>query len=206
MQLLFFYGHGAFSTKQWNKLMSTCGIDHLQYNNKPAIDAAACDEAIATANEQVGGYYAYNFYDTCTYENDFRRRKLLVDDTNGAALNDYVCGGGNAQAIWTDSPIVRTAINMPLDANFFSGDNAVGMEYDLTEKNLMPFFNYLATETDVKSLVYNGDTDPSVNAFTAENWTLALDLQEKEGWRPWTTDSCQVCNMNYVSFHECWNT
>merc|ERR1712070_246148 len=105
-----------------------------------------------------------------------------------------------AQAIWTDSPIVRTAINMPLDANFFSGDNAVGMEYDLTEKNLMPFFNYLATETDVKSLVYNGDTDPSVNAFTAENWTLALDLQEKEGWRPWTTDSCQNMGGSVTSY------
>jgi len=39
--------------------------------------------------------------------------------------------------------------------------------------------------------VYNGDTDPGINSFVAQNWTVALGLEETEAWRPWTLDGCQ---------------
>jgi serine carboxypeptidase-like clade 1 len=42
--------------------------------------------------------------------------------------------------------------------------------------------------TPLRVLVYNGDTDPGLNSFAAENWTTALGLQEQEAWRPWTVD------------------
>ena len=44
---------------------------------------------------------------------------------------------------------------------------------------------------DVRVLVYNGDTDPGINSFVSQNWTVALGLEETEAWRPWTLDGCQ---------------
>lgn len=40
----------------------------------------------------------------------------------------------------------------------------------------------------MRVLVYNGDTDPSLNSFNAEDWTSRLDYKETEAWRPWTID------------------
>ena len=48
---------------------------------------------------------------------------------------------------------------------------------------------YVAQNTSLRVLVYNGDTDPSINSFAAQNWTVALGLKETEEWRPWTIDS-----------------
>lgn len=91
-------------------------------------------------------------YDDCIYEDLFRRRRLSSSSStsleanfststspspssspkgpahklfgkNGAALNDYQCGAGNAQTAWANTPQVRTALHVPEDSNFFSGDN-----------------------------------------------------------------------------------
>lgn len=40
--------------------------------------------------------------------------------------------------------------------------------------------------------MYNGDADPGLNSFYAQNWTAALGYAEKEGWRPWTLDGKQA--------------
>ena len=82
----------------------------------------------------------------------------------------------------------RIARHVDADAEFFSGDNAVGLVYNLTEVNLMPFYVSLAQESKLRVLVYNGDTDPSINSFLAQNWTSHLGLEETEEWRPWTLD------------------
>ena len=103
-----------------------------------------------------------------------------------------MCGGGVANDVWVAQPAVRDALHVPRDANFFSGDNGDGMTYDLTERNLMPFYRDVAAQRpDVRVLVYNGDTDPGINSFVSQNWTVALGLAEAEAWRPWTLDGCQ---------------
>ena len=208
---LFLYGHGQFSIKLWDELLDFCGTGNLKYDNVPPVDDAACADAKARVSEQTGGYYAYSLYDECTYENSFRRHRQLKSTPlsshlprNGAvqgATNDYVCGGGPVQTMWTDSPVVRAALHVQIDANFFSGDNAVGMNYELDEKNLMPFYVHLAQETDIRAMVYNGDTDPSINSFASQNWTSHLGLAEKEGWRPWTLDGCQQMG-GYLTAYE----
>jgi carboxypeptidase C (cathepsin A) len=201
---LFLYGHGQFSNKLWDELLATCGVDHLKYTYKDAINADACTAAMSKVSAQVGGYYIYNLYDDCTYQNSFRRRRRLligdVGDLDGA-VNDYSCGGGDAQNVWTMDPNVRKAINVPLKSNFFSGDNAVGMNYELTEKNLMPFYEKMAKETDMRIIVYNGDTDPAINSFSAGNWTSSLKLKETKEWTPWTLDSCKRMG-GYVTSYE----
>ena len=40
-------------------------------------------------------------------------------------------------------------------------------------------------------LVYNGDTDPSINSFVAQNWTSHLGFKPSQSWRPWTIDGCR---------------
>eukprot|EP00959_Pyramimonas_sp_CCMP1952_P076942 1608064-Pyramimonas_sp.AAC.1 len=55
-----------------------------------------------------------------------------------------------------------------------TGDNGVGFTYNMTEENLLPFYTRVIGETDLRVLVYNGDTDPGLNSFAAENWTSFL--------------------------------
>ena len=163
-------------------------------------------------DQQIGPYYAYNLYDSCWYQNSLNPpHSVLSGDAERAywgpptkaaakrnsvpssgrrlqALNDYPCGGPQALFEWVETPEVKKALHVDADAEFFSGDNAVGLVYNLTEADLMPFYVSLAKESDLRVLVYNGDTDPSINSFLALNWTSHLGLEETEEWRPWTLD------------------
>ena len=107
------------------------------------------------------------------------------------ALNDYPCGGDQAFFDWVMTPQVKKALHVAPDATFFSGDNGVGFTYTPTEPDLMPFYLRAVNETGLRVLVYNGDVDPAINSFTAQNWTSHLGIPETEAWRPWTVDGKQ---------------
>ena len=53
----------------------------------------------------------------------------------------------------------------------------------------------------LKVLIYNGDTDPAITSFAAQNWTSHLGLEEVQHWRPWTIDQCQRMG-GYVTRYE----
>jgi serine carboxypeptidase-like clade 1 len=250
---LFLYGHGQMSNQLWEDLLDQCGKPHLQYSQQYAPhDSDACAAAKAKVSQQVGGYFEYNLYDECTYENGRRlkeeeaswskagessagihnpqgvqqARKVLQRQSVAptaferqhfadilarhehsqhlkleGAVNDYTCGEGVAQDVWTAQPAVRRALNVLEDSNFFSGDNGAGMNYTLTEPNLLPFYKQAIVNEGLKVMVYNGDTDPGLNSFAAQNWTRAIGLEETEEWRPWTTDSCRQMG-GYVTSYE----
>jgi len=208
--VVFFYGHGQFSNKLFDNILSTCGVEALQSGQT----SDECNALLSQMYQEIGGYYDYNLYDDCIYEDDLRRRRrrlstphtltqaLLNHEPPAAALNDYTCGGGNAQEEWVAQPAVRRALHVAEDANFFSGDNGDGMVYNLTEANLLPFYKSVALDyPDVRVLVYNGDTDPGINSFVSQNWTVAVGLEEVAGWRPWTLDGCQRMG-GYVTEYE----
>ena len=44
----------------------------------------------------------------------------------------------------------------------------------------MPFYRHVIEETDLRVLVYNGDADPGLNSFYAQNWTAALGRRRRE--------------------------
>ena len=46
--------------------------------------------------------------------------------------------------------------------------------------------------------MYDGDTDPAINSFQAQNWTSHLGVEEKEAWRPWTLDGGRK-NVGFVT-------
>lgn len=85
---------------------------------------------------------------------------------------------------------------MPKTQFFFTGDNGVGFTYNGNEPYdaIFEWYKQMAarnqeceSEKKVRMLIYNGDTDPSLNSFFGEYWTSQeLGLVEKESWRPWT--------------------
>jgi hypothetical protein len=188
----FFHGHGQVSDKLYNEIQRVCGEEQL----KTKLTDPYCKALITEMDSAIGGYYGYNLYDECGKENVIsmqqqRDRKYWSAAPVRGALNDYPCGGAGAMTKWLETKEVKAALHIPAQASFFLSDNGVGFNYSLTETNLMPFYQHLAMHTDVRVLVYNGDTDPGINSFIAQNWTTSLGFKEKEAWRPWTLDGAQ---------------
>jgi serine carboxypeptidase-like clade 1 len=204
--VIFLYGHGQISTILFDEIVNTCGMEYLKHGGT---EPKGCKDALGKVATEAGGYFAYGLYDDCIYQEGLgRRRRLSVAPHGGlseghaallgfadhravgGAVNDYVCGGGVAQTLWTNVSSVRTALHVPVDSLFFNGDNGEGMVYKPSEKNLMPFYQQVASETALRVLIYNGDADPSINSFMAQNWTSSLGFTPTQTWRPWTLDSC----------------
>ena len=200
--LLFFAGHGQISIKLFHSIVDSCGEAALKTGGSALSEE--CKNMLNKATKQAGGFYEYSLYDDCTYSNGIRRRRRQLEVVTGA-LNDYVCGGGPAMEEYVKHALVKEALHVPKDSFFFDGDNGVGFNYSMTEPNLMPFYTSVAkgmyAKEGVRVIVYNGDTDPSINSFVAQNWTSHLGLKEVEAWRPWTIDSCRRMG-GYVTRYE----
>mmetsp|Transcript_13124 Transcript_13124/g.19639 ORF Transcript_13124/g.19639 Transcript_13124/m.19639 type:complete len:484 (+) Transcript_13124:74-1525(+) len=187
--LIFLYGHGQISNQAFDSILNTCGIEALK--SRGITLSNECAQAISYATATVGWYYEYNLYDTCTYQEGLRRRRL-------EALTDYPCGGGLVQDMWVNLSSVREALHVPLDSFFYSadGDDTV---YKLTETDVRRVYRS-AAEKGLRMLVYNGDTDPGINSFVSQNWTSTI-FPLKEEWRPWTLDNC-LAVAGYVIQYE----
>lgn len=199
--LMFLGGHGQIPLKLMRAAHETCTVKELY---TPAEELSAkCSAALKNAKDAAGGYYEYSLYDDCTYHNGLLRkrpyisgaRSNAVDIDAQGALNDYVCGGGEVLEEYVRHPSVMEAFHVPPDSLFFDGDNGIGFEYTPTEPNLLPFYFDVAkgkyASEGLRMLVYNGDTDPALDTFQAQNWTSNIGLEEIEEWRPWTLDSCR---------------
>ena len=219
----FMAGHGQFSSRTYSQVLSACGENKLKYVDPSDPWSPDCQSALDTMNAEIGGYYAYGLYDECEYQNDLlltsparpshtlwrgdgnNKPALLQNKKRQLGLNDYACGGGGALTAFTDSAAVRTALHIPAGSKFFMADNGEGFVYNLTEENLIPFYRDVAVgqykDRGVRAMVYNGDTDPCINVFVAENWTQAIGLEVEESWRPWTTDGCQKMG-GYVTTYD----
>ena len=87
--------------------------------------------------------------------------------------------------------VVREAFHVG-DVDYYETDNAQGMAYTPTEPDLTTFYRDVAVNyPNVSVLVYNGDTDPAITSFAAQNWTSHLGLTALQEWRPWTVDTCR---------------
>jgi serine carboxypeptidase-like clade 1 len=209
----FFGGHHQFSRKLYHQIFDTCGVAALKSGQGIS---GACQALLGEMNEQVGGYYSYALYDECTYSNPFTLSHRRLNRFGAApgytlwagergALNDYACGVSGSLFKWVDLAAVRAALHVPGDSNWFCADNGVGFVYKTTEKNLMPFYRDVMegkhADKGLRVLVYNGDTDPSINSLAAENWTSALGFTVTEPWRAWTIDGCRQMG-GYVTEYE----
>lgn len=208
----FLFGKNAFSNSLYESIKAACTSEEL----KNGILSTACSAEVSKISAEAGGYWLYAYYDDCWYENDIRRslssllptspnkdfkyygppiRKLSggnsIDRVLDVPQNGYYCGGPNAQVMWLELPIVKKALNVPVDAVFFQCDNGAGFSYWGDQQDLVSWYKEIITENKLRILVYNGDTDPCINAFDSQDWVESLGFQKTEGWRPWTTDDCQ---------------
>ncbi|GMI59051.1 hypothetical protein ScalyP_jg3042 [Parmales sp. scaly parma] len=218
--MTFMYGHHQFSTKLYDEMITKCTEKALKHSTEfPLSDG--CNDVLDRIHQAIGGYYSYALYDDCTYSNglmsaanknghvnwryerDERHKAQILEA--GGALNDYTCGGTTAMEEYVAHPDVKKAWHLDENAAFFMSDNGVGFNYNLTEKSLLGFYEDLAVGKwageEIKVLVYNGDTDPGINSFVAQNWTSSLGLEEVEEQRPWTIDDCQRMG-GYVTKYE----
>ena len=229
----FMAGHGQFSSKLSREIDATCDWAAAEASRGAAMKGGdewldvghACAKLLQQMDEEVGGYYSYNLYDECTYENVIapapaadtlamaaaspraRTRPYILDAAAGkvrakrpeelarrplsGALNDYVCGGPAVMKQYLNHSEVKAALNVPTDAVFFQCDDGDGFNYKSDTPALMPFYRQVIENSTLRVLVYNGDTDPGLNSFYAQNWTSALGYHEEQSWRPWTLDGRQ---------------
>jgi len=187
--ILFLAGHGQLPYSVFQKVVSVCGG-----TPQPSLRGLSkeCQRMVEVVMEEVGGFYEYSLYDDCTYTNGILARTLGVNVVEGA-VNDYPCGGGIVMDHYMTLTEVKEAFHIPLQAQFFSVDNAADFSYTPTEPDLTGFYKDVAGGKygHVRALVYNGDADPAITSFAAQNWTASLGLTEIESWRPWTIDGCR---------------
>ena len=74
----------------------------------------------------------------------------------------------------------------------------------LTEPNVLPIYEHARSATDLRVLVYNGDTDPGINSMVTQHKYFeffdSINVTEKEAWRPWTTDGRQRMGGYVVTY------
>ena len=200
---LFLAGHHQIPMHDFRQLLKACHHadqpGFLTTTTSP--DDKACKAVLAKLNEEKGGYFEYSLYDDCTYRNGLLRGKsseATVDvDVVQGALNDYPCGGGPVMEEYLKMTQVKQALHVVSD--FFEVDNAEGdFDYTPTEPDLTGFYKDLVQgggdnndDDKYRILIYNGDTDPAITSFAAQNWTSSLGFNQVQRWRPWTIDGCQ---------------
>jgi serine carboxypeptidase-like clade 1 len=219
--LLFLYGHGQISSLLYDEIVSTCGFDYLKKKGVAPPGCSDALSRVAAEAGGYFAYSLYDdcIYsegvrrrrrrlqaqsrgDAASplaqlgFEVDEAGRAMPVParaklgDHNSPTENNYKCVG-DSTVLWSNASSVRVALHVPVDSYFFNGDNGEGMTYHLTEKNLMPFYQEVAKSTKLRVLIYNGDTDPSIDSFMAQNWTTYLGFTPTQPWRPWTLDGCR---------------
>ena len=154
----FMHGHGQVSERNYRAIMAECGEAGLRSGQGLS---AACNAALQQMNTNLGGMFDYSLYDDCIYDESFRRRRRLEAALHGDAsaatapwrggLNDYACPG-DAMTVWLNRSDVRAALHIQPDNRFNSADNGVGMNYTLTEPNVLPIWEFARTKPGFKAL------------------------------------------------------
>jgi len=193
--IVFLAGHHQIPLSDYQTVMKACYHSDqegfLTFQNQELKEAdEVCKAAIEKIKAEVGGFFTYSLYNDCPYRNGLAAIQ--------GGQNDYPCGGGIVLEEYLKLDSVISALHVQSD--FFETDNAEGdFKYTPTEPDLTGFYKEINGK--LKVLVYNGDTDPAITSFAAQNWTSYLGLEETQHWRPWTIDGCQRMG-GYVTRYE----
>ena len=68
----FMHGHAQFSDKTYQQIMTLCHYHQLE-GSMAIPEGSNCSQAQAAMSKEIGGYYMYNLYDDCWYQNDLMR-------------------------------------------------------------------------------------------------------------------------------------
>jgi len=71
-----------------------------------------------------------------------------------------------------------------------------------TQKNVLPIYIDYMTKYNIRTLVYNGDTDPAINSFVTQDiffdYFADNNMAMTEEWRPWSHTANASYTMGYV--------
>ena len=202
--MLFMAGHHQMPLQDFQEFLGAC--DHVARRSDPnyivdTVKDSQCEAVIKRIQKELGGFFVYSLYDECTYRNGLMASSDLNphhDIKNNLYPTGYPCGGGVVMEDYLKLDAVKEALHVR--SSFFETDNAEGdFRYTPTEPDLSNFYQEINGK--LKVLVYNGDTDPAINSFAAQNWTSHLGFEETESWRPWTVDGCKRMG-GYVQRYE----
>ena len=220
VDIAFLYGKNAFSTKLMLEINEKCEKEELFTGDM----TDACSESVGKIHDEAVGYWVYSYYDDCYYENDIRRALFNLPERQTTGRSDdkfryhgppihkgrgapytqvpngYICGGGGIMEEWLSLDVVKEALNVPSDAVFFQCDNGEDFTYTLLNPDIISWYKEVLSKDLIRILVYNGDTDPAITVYQAEQWTRELGFQESQSWRAWTTDSCQRMGGSVIRY------
>lgn len=199
----FLHDRALISTKQFNKVIGSCGSDWT---------SDACQSAVDQATDQVGPVDVYNIYYPCASNTDNSSHVLrdpdhpnypwfappsIVDKAIALKQGPQECFVDNDPVtIYLNRPDVRKAIHISPKAKGewrVCGERVGGgytFVYNSTEedetKNIYPAI--IASSTRV--IVFNGDVDLCVPYNGNAEWTSRVGelLGVEEEWRPWLVD------------------
>eukprot|EP01050_Picozoa_sp_SAG11_P017338 SAG11_NODE_2489_length_3295_cov_2.382666_2_plen_253_part_00 len=162
-QVEFMHGHGQVSESNYRAIMDSCPEAVLKSGKGMSSE---CSAALALMSKNLGGMFGYSLYDDCIYDESFRRRRRMQVETAlyeqapwRGGLNDYACPG-DAMTVWLNRSDVRKALNIQPDNRFNSADNGVGMNYTLTEPNVLPIWEAARQNPHLRVLACESSSDP----------------------------------------------
>mmetsp|Transcript_22096 Transcript_22096/g.48842 ORF Transcript_22096/g.48842 Transcript_22096/m.48842 type:complete len:366 (+) Transcript_22096:1-1098(+) len=213
-QVEFYHGHGQFSDKTYEEIQRACSRKELV----DGVTTPSCKAALDGMDKERGYNFEYNLYDECydfalSESGGWREQRSFWGPRIGRApasqpsqgaledegssprtqgrpwhMDGSPCGGTGTLPLWLNATGVRRALHVAENAKFFTGDNGANFIYNFTEPSLLPWYKEITEASSLRVLVYNGDADPILNSFFAQNWTASVGLPVKEAWRPWTRD------------------
>lgn len=211
----FLHGHGQFSDKTYKKIKTVCSHDELVHG----VQNMQCKTALDQMDAEKGFIFDYNVYDECydfalsqinTWNQkrkfwgpSLARRPGFAPAVKGEDfhMDGTPCGGTAVLPKWVNTAAVKRALHVAENAVFFTADNGNGFTYNLTEPSLVPWYKNVVLNSSLRILIYNGDADPGLNSFYAQNWTSHVGVQAIEDWRPWTRDG-KLRMGGYVTRYE----
>lgn len=185
-RIYFLYTHAQIPEDEFLKFKSVCESIFRLRNNQDMLNM--CIELARQLETQVGSYYKFDLYSSCWYDDKFSstKRTEVFKASHESCADKQFCEMANDVEIYLSMPQVKRSLNIPLDSQFWSKRNADDFNYEFTEKDNRNFIHQVAVNyPTIKTVVYNGDTDVSVNIFAVFNWTSSLGLKQVRPYQPW---------------------
>jgi len=195
ISLDFFHGHVFVSQPHWLDMISKCGN---VTNPNPTQDCYnAADTALNDAD--AANYDIYNIYVDCPNLLEERMKNPLVKDyysrvkrlAEKSERHQFhtqskknintpdKCISPQLASTWLELPAVQQALHVTI-SNLTSWSVCFGINYDRTERNLLPIYPSLLQ--DYRALIYSGETDACVPYVGSEAWTRNLGYPVKTPW------------------------
>ncbi|XP_051830552.1 lysosomal protective protein-like [Antechinus flavipes] len=195
----FGYYHGIIGDNLWESLNTYCcseGVCNFYNNNQDQ-----CLDSLMEAYRMIQGVglNIYNLYSPCWGATGYQER-YAADMSNlyrqyqfnvavpppGAPIPGVPqCINATAMYVWMNQNNVRQALHIPgFLPNWELCNTQVTSQYQRQYMDMAPFYQELL-QSDVRILVYNGDTDMACNFLGAEKFVESLNQPAMTTYQPW---------------------